>query len=184
MFKKIPDYPAYRVDSLGRVWTRWSRKGKYLQLKNWKLMAPSIRNRYEAVTLCEKGEQKIFSVHRLVAKAFLPNLYNLPIVRHKNGNCRDNRVENLAWSTQKENMADKKTHGTHLFGESASHVTLSETKVRFIKRALILGISTRKLAKQLRISRSTICQIKSGRTWSWLKSGWEKYFKQPAYGSQ
>lgn len=42
-------------------------------------------------------------VHRLVAKAFLPNLKRRPQVHHINSNPRDNRAENLAWVTCKEN---------------------------------------------------------------------------------
>jgi hypothetical protein len=36
-------------------------------------------------------------IHRLVAIHFIPNPDNLPIINHKNGNRRDNRVENLEW---------------------------------------------------------------------------------------
>lgn len=42
-------------------------------------------------------------VHRLVAKAFLPNSMRRPQVHHVNANTRDNRVENLAWVTRKQN---------------------------------------------------------------------------------
>lgn len=52
-------------------------------------------------------------VHCLVLEAFVSPRPDGMVTRHLNGNPADNRVENLAWGTQAENMRDAVRHGTH-----------------------------------------------------------------------
>ena len=59
---------------------------------------------YFTVRLSKDGVDKQYSVHRLVAMAFIPNPDNLPQVNHINEDRNDNRVENLEWCTNEYNV--------------------------------------------------------------------------------
>lgn len=60
-------------------------------------------NGYPSVVLGKDGVNTRFSVHRLVAQAFIPNPDDLPQVNHIDGDKTNNRVDNLEWCTEKEN---------------------------------------------------------------------------------
>lgn len=60
-------------------------------------------NGYDQVQLHKFGTSKPVLIHRLVAKAFIPNPDNLPEVNHKDENTQNNNVSNLEWCTSKYN---------------------------------------------------------------------------------
>lgn len=67
-----------------------------------------IKNKAGYLTVClYNGEKKTVRIHRLVAKAFIPNPENKPFINHKNGIKTDNRVCNLEWVTSSENNLHK-----------------------------------------------------------------------------
>jgi hypothetical protein len=59
---------------------------------------------YKNVDICLNGKRQKSYIHRLVAEAFLPNPENKKTVNHINGIKSDNRLENLEWMTQSENI--------------------------------------------------------------------------------
>lgn len=81
----------YAIDTDGNVWSYRSKK--YLKPRY-------TQKGYARVHL---GLNTDYYVHRLVAKAFIPNPDELPFINHKDENKLNNKVENLEWCTQKYN---------------------------------------------------------------------------------
>lgn len=95
IWKDVIGYEGiYAVSSLGRI-KNIKTGNEMAQEKNW---AGYIR-----VGLSKNNKQKKYSVHRLVAEAFIPNTYGKPQVNHIDENKSNNCVSNLEWVTQKEN---------------------------------------------------------------------------------
>lgn len=76
-----------------------------------KMLVPTIKQGgYLAVhmRLKDNGRPSLMSVHRLVAEAFLgPSPFPEAVVRHLDGERTNNRPQNLAWGTQRDNAADR-----------------------------------------------------------------------------
>lgn len=91
----------YQVSDKGRVRRLYVRGGNKEHVKV--LKSHTCNNGYLQVTLSACNSKKTFSVHRLVAQAFLPDWNPKLCVDHINGIRSDNRVENLRMCTHKEN---------------------------------------------------------------------------------
>lgn len=90
--------------------TRWSvnEEGQVRNDETGKFLKGTILHTYRYINFRWNGKQKNKSVHRLVAEAFLPNPDNLPCVHHIDGNRLNNRLDNLKWVSEQENVKQAK----------------------------------------------------------------------------
>lgn len=94
-WKPIPGFDGYEASNMQRV--RSVKSGKIMSLTINGSGYPTV-----GVTM----NKKTFTVlaHRLIALAWIPNPLGKPQINHINGNRSDNRLENLEWCTQSENI--------------------------------------------------------------------------------
>lgn len=93
IWKEVVSCAGYKVSSMGRV----------LGKRNTILHQTQSNCGYRIVHLSEHGKSRWYSVHRLVAEAFIPNPDNLPCVNHKDEVKSNNNVDNLEWCTWEYN---------------------------------------------------------------------------------
>lgn len=158
IWKDIKGYEnLYQVSNLGNV---VSLKGKTPIL-----MKPNRRRGYLSVGLRIYNQpQKRFSIHRLVAKAFIPNPNNLPQVNHKDENKLNNRVDNLEWCTAKYNI----NYGTTIDRRAKTQTNRkdqSKPVLQYDKNGNLLNEypSTREAERKTGIWHINICNVCIGR---------------------
>lgn len=79
-----------------------SNKGKVCSAKQ--MLSPCNNGHgYLSVMMSINGHAFRRYIHRLVAKAFVPNPYKYPQINHKDGNKQNNAADNLEWCTQRMN---------------------------------------------------------------------------------
>ena len=69
---------------------------------------------YMQITVGKTKNRSRYSVHRMVAEAFIPNPDDLPEVNHKDCDRTNNCVENLEWCTHKYNIQYAIENGNHI----------------------------------------------------------------------
>lgn len=158
----------YEISNIGNVrrLPGYVRTGRGLRF--WKGGPLKLQNgsEYFHVDLSKNGKRKIRVIHQLVADAFLglkPD--GCDLVRHFDGDCKNNKVENLIWGTSLENEADKDRHGRRQRGEKSSNAKLKDCEAKSIKEKHRSGVLTSVLAMEYGVSKDTIKNIAKGRSW-------------------
>lgn len=98
-WKIITYAPNYMVSNFANVKNIKSQRNIFLNYDRVKKTNTRMR-----VGLSYNGKCKGYYLHRVVAEHFIKNTDNLPEVNHINGDCYNNRPENLEWISKIDNM--------------------------------------------------------------------------------
>ena len=116
----LETYEKYEVDTDGNI---WSHKGRFPRVlkTGW----AKRKDLYRTVTLKNtEGKQRSFYVHRLVAEAFLPNPTDSWGIYHKDGNLRNNSLDNLEWIGKRLSNNELDTDSLVLSQEMSDYIKL------------------------------------------------------------
>lgn len=162
LFLPVPGFEdQYIVSRFGEVISlkRKSTKGGILKktITTWG---------YEAVVLHKNNKRYNFRVHQLVAKAYLPNTNNFKEINHKDGNKKNNYVENLEWCDASHNMRHAYTAGLKkkMMGEENPKSKLTNKEVAFMRflKHLYPQISTLHMAEFFEVSDVHLRKVMKG----------------------
>ena len=162
IWKRCAEYPKYEVSDLGRI----------------RHIAGNIRKTrqcagYQYVCIWQNGKHKNLRVHRLVAKAFIPNPSGKRCVNHIDGNRSNNRVDNLEWCSASEN----EIHKSRVLMHKASPPVI--TKAVLCVETGILYTSIQAAAENTKVNHRHIGEVASGKRktaggyhWTYAEGGW------------
>lgn len=157
IWNKIEGYDFYEVSNIGDV--------RSLKFNKITILKPNLTNKgYLHISLSDNKIKKTVTVHRLVAEIFIPNPENKKCVNHINGIKTDNRVENLEWCTQKENVKHSFDLGLSLGKKGELH-SCSKLTEKDVLNVRISKLKQNKLAEKYLVSQNLISKIKTRKLW-------------------
>lgn len=169
MWKQIDIFPDYEASPDGRIRSieRVRQFGKQTRTVPSQEIQPfNHTGGYLCVKLAKDRKKTNKYVHRLVAQVFIANPEGLPEVNHKDGNRKNNHVDNLEWINRRGNLA----HARYVLKRGAG--TESDKRKRFTRVTIETVRQIRasdKTAKELSLihgcSVNCVRRIRNNATW-------------------
>ena len=129
IWKEIEDLDGfYEVSNFGRI-----RNKKTLHIKSIIFDGHYCKFGYD-YTIQKVRKRGWYRIHKAVAKTFILNPENKPTVNHKDGNKKNNRVDNLEWATHKEQTEHRVNILNRCCGENNYNAQYTNEQVREMRR--------------------------------------------------
>lgn len=147
-----------RVRSLGRCVK--CKNGKVIK-HNGRIMSPGETHGYQFLYLSDAStnRKERYYVHRLVAKAFIPNPECLPQINHKDECRSNNNVENLEWCDSKYNNS----YGNHA-KRAAEKLSIGIYMYDMFNGETRRYQSTAEVAKKLNLDTGHVAKVLKGKS--------------------
>jgi hypothetical protein len=156
-FEEMMDY--YQIETDGdKCW---------VTSKNGKVLKTGDSHDYRNYCLMLKtGKKKMIQEHRIFAICFLENPEDKEQVNHKDGCKTNNRLSNLEWNTQSENMHHAYRTGLSkpFLGEKHACAKLKDSEIPLIFQMRKTGLSQRAIGFHFGVSQMLISYILSGKS--------------------
>lgn len=145
--KQINGFERYIINSVGIIY----------DIKTKRNICQWVDNvGYYQCNLYDENNKKYYKrVHRLVAETFIPNPNNYQQVNHKDGNKRNNNVDNLEWTTNSKNTQHGYDNNLYKYKSRSHPINVYD------KNGIYLTTykSIRSLCEDLKLNRKTVTSI-------------------------
>lgn len=149
IWRQIENAPRYSVSDTGNVMANASGI----------ILKPKLCFGYPEVFLFDGKKYSYELVHRLIAKAFIPNPEAKPEVNHIDGHRDNNEISNLEWCTRDENLRHAYETGLTPFDTSSKSV-VCWLEGKPMERKYFHSIY--RAARAMKISQGNICMVCKG----------------------
>ena len=155
----IKDFPGYEVSNRGSVRSQ--------KLKGFFLMQPwKSWDGYNRVELVRNSKRHSKRIHRLVLETFVGDCPDGHQANHKDGQKRNNYVENLEWITPSQNLLHAYANGLKSnAGELNPLSILNAGEVWLIRKLLFLEVRKVVICKMFKIKFDHLYNINVGKIW-------------------
>ena len=151
-FVELEEFPGYYIN----------RDGVVIGMKGHPLTHSPNVDGYPVVYMRRDGKNCCVRVHRQLAKTFIPNPYDLPVVNHIDGDKTNHKLENLEWTTVQGNV----THAIDVLGiDKKGAALITEELVHLICKDLEKGVKQKDIYSKFGVSQSIVSRIRTGKTW-------------------
>jgi len=169
-WKLIPSLKRYEASNTGLI-----RNAKTLQILKFQ---NDIHGYYILTCRPEPKHQVNVRVHRAVAEAFLGKCPDGLVVNHKDGNKKNNNIENLEYITSSENnqhaydIGLKVANMDQVIKKGDEHYNSQITEqqaIEILKFHYRTGFGCRKVAKFFGVSRGVTGNLLANRSWKHIR---------------
>lgn len=154
--------PRFEVSSFGRV------RSLYMPgMRNTLRQEPRVKvldiGKDGTVRAAIRSRSRLVS--RLVLTAFVGPAPKGHEASHKDGDQKNNRLDNLCWETHSQNEARKMQHGTFRVGEKHPCAKLTNELVLHFRQRVANGERVQDLHKETKVSYAAFYNAMKGHTW-------------------
>ena len=157
---ELEEAPGYFLSNFGHLYN--SNRQHFLKPKRMD------RSKHLGFCLYRNGKRYYYYLHRLLAKYYIPNPDNLPIVRHLDDDVDNFDLDNLSYGTQRDNIHDAIRNGhAHILTDDDREKSYQRSRTPIIAKNIktskaTLYISQGAAARALHVHQSNIHKVLSG----------------------